>query len=101
MPHLAEHYVMMILSRPAILLTAIIVVPLLVSAALAQTTAEPGQPTTQPPVSEKDDLYARDMKTCMDSWDSFTQMTKAEWKQTCERTLKEKYYRPLDELKDQ
>ena len=90
---------MFIRGRPAILLAAIIVVPILVPAALAQPTAEPA-PSTQPPLSKKE-LYARDMKTCMDTWNSFTQMTKAEWKQTCERTLKDKYYLPSDELKDQ
>ena len=90
---------MLILGEDSYSRTVIIVVPLLVPAAFAQPTTEPA-PSTQPPLSKKD-LYARDMKTCMDSWDLFTQMTKAEWKQTCERTLKDKYYLPSDELKGQ
>jgi hypothetical protein len=43
--------------------------------------------------------FARDMKTCMGTWDRFTQMTKTEWRQTCRRTLKTKEFLPLDELK--
>lgn len=38
--------------------------------------------------AQKDDaVTASDMKACMDDWDPGTEMTKAEWEQSCRSTL--------------
>ncbi len=39
--------------------------------------------------AQKDDtVTASDMKACMDDWDPGSEMTKAEWEQSCRSTLK-------------
>lgn len=73
----------------------------LASSAFAQTGSPSSPPSQKPSAQETKDLAARDMKMCMDAWDSQTQMSKVEWKATCKRTLKEKYYLPDDELEQQ
>ncbi len=71
-----------------------------------QTPSSPPQAATpspppgpgQPAVTAKTrkltaaEEYAKEMKSCMEAWDSFTRMTRVEWRQTCQRTLKMRAY---------
>lgn len=64
-------------------------------------SAEPKQPAVPPAQTpsaktaqaEKKELtfeeeVQREMKTCMESWDRGTSMSKSQWRQVCERTLR-------------
>lgn len=75
----------------------------IVSPAVAQTTriADPGPSDGKASAMSPEQLRARDMKNCLDAWDSFAQMTREEWRRTCERTINMREYKPLDELKPQ
>jgi hypothetical protein len=69
-----------------------------------QSPSQPGPstpPTTQKVITTPKqrkltaaEEFAKEMKSCMDAWDSFTRMTKAEWRQTCNRTLRMREYQP-------
>ena len=90
---------------------ALVLLPALVASASAQTSkqAETSAPPkvqdaaastksveakVKEPSKPKELTYAeeynREMKSCMDAWDAGTNMTKAKWREICQRTLKER-----------
>ena len=42
----------------------------------------------------------KEMKQCMEAWDSFTQMSQREWAESCRRTLSESWQQDINPMEE-